>query len=273
MELKSRVTSSNEYSSFNIFSAFSLFTLKSFCCYQIFSYTRFYYYELIKNLKINNDDNSEKIVFKKLAFLLLSFGYYIVLIYTFFLCNFSDTLTSIFHIWQNLYSTDSNIRDFDSFNLFYCNRTDILNEESLTQKYSSIGHLCLWNFFDYSFEYYVAYFIIISEVYSGYESLYGRIHTFYSSISLIFENFVKVYYIVLVLFFYYSYFTIYRDFNALRKIKKDENEMSLTLTGIKNEYRAEDQTESYNNNRRQTNEVTWSDIFLGILKLIVEILT
>ncbi len=115
MEIK-RVTSDNAFSFYNLLCELVHIYIKCLLSYYLISYAKSYYQKSLKKIK---EMNILQFFLEILAAIFTLF-YSSIIVYAFSLNNFYKIKVYIFSIWINLYRTDSNLREYDSFKLFYC---------------------------------------------------------------------------------------------------------------------------------------------------------
>jgi hypothetical protein len=207
MEISRRVLSSNEFTYSNIILSLSLFSLKCIFCYIIYSYATQFLLELISKISFHRRENYNYMtkIFKNAFFFLICGLYSLLIIYLFHIANFFEIRSANFNYWNNLFISDSNVRDIGSFDLFYCNNK---NESS------SISFLCFWKYFDFcKFECYLMKAIIFIQVIKGYYKFKNKNEVSFTNISYVIDVIFILFYVALLISYTILYFRIHIEYS------------------------------------------------------------
>lgn len=296
MEIR-RINSDYQFSIFNIFREILLILLQCFVCYYLVYFSRVYYYKLTKKIKyIFRIKFFSEIVFSIVTILYATFLMYIVHI-----ISFKKLREYMFNIWKNLFSTDSNLRDLDSFVTFYC-MDNFYNKklENSKEKHSyqneyeklvfitrsafesSITSLCRgFGFIDsQNIESFIFLGIFISQFLKNYEVLNNQIennnpNTFFSNLYHILEEIslfcFKGLNLVIFIYFISVYIEIYMNYNKIFKLHYlQDSDKSIEAQSIKSKpdkfekHLPPDHVEKQN--------LSWFDIFMEVMGVFFEIL-
>jgi len=156
-----KVISTYEFSVYNVIFHLTSEMIYLFILYYVYKKSKEIFAYCIRLLKriyprINSVDNSNDIssivnyIASRVLFSVVILGFYFVLIYFFDLSSFIHIRRRLFTFWKNLFRSDSNITDLDSFQEYYCNSAYNEVNSSDDKKYfsESITFLCGWNAID-----------------------------------------------------------------------------------------------------------------------------
>jgi hypothetical protein len=296
MEIR-RINSDYQFSIFNIFREILLILLQCFVCYYLVYFSRVFYYKLTKKIKYIFRIK----FFSEIVFSIVTILYATFLIYIVHITSFKKLREYMFNIWKNLFSTDSNLRDLDSFVTFYC-MDNFYNKklENSKEKHSyqneyeklvfitksafesSITSLCRgFGFIDsQNIESFIFLGIFISQFVKNYEVLNNQIennnpNTFFSNLYQILEEIslfcFKGLNIVMFIYFICVYIEIYMNYNKIFKLHYlQDTDKSIEAQSIKSKPDKYEKHLPPDNGEKQN--LSWFDIFMEVMGVFFEIL-
>jgi hypothetical protein len=296
MEIR-RVNSDYQFSVFNIFREILLILLQCIVGYYAVTFSRFYYYKFTKKTK--NICRSKLLC--EIFFSFITILYATFLIYLLHITSFKKLRDYIYNIWKNLFSTDSNLRDLDSFVTFYCmdnfyNKKAENSKEKFTYttEYekslfitrtafeSSVISLCRgFEFIDsQKIELCIILGIFISQFLKNYEVFNSHnedgesnsfIINFYKVLDEVSLYALKLFYIVNFIYFISVYIETYMNYNKIYKLhylqntnKSIENQHIKLQTNKQEKIKLPEPTEKENS--------IWVDMLIEFIQVIIEAL-
>ncbi len=234
MEIK-RVSSDNAFTFSNLIWELVHIYIKCLLSYSVIKYAKSYYEKSLKKIK---EINLNSFIVEILAAIFTLF-YSSIIVYTFSLNNFYKIKDYVFSIWINLYRTDSNLREYDSFKMYYCkqNYYNNLSDESETSNdiKGKLTSLCLGSdsFDMFYFESllilfltfpHFCYLLLIS--FPDEENSLNSLSSIKSFLNGLVDILLKIFYSLLFMYFLYLYFSTYSNYNSILKENKKEDSSS-----------------------------------------------
>lgn len=169
-------------------------------------------------------------IFFDFIFVLMNLIEIIIMLYVVHLVSFYDLRQNIFEYVNFNFSTNSNLRDLESFKIFYCkNYPDSDNaaaeiKSDATNFMTVISNMCYLNkvFDDFYFEYFLLFFIVIHSLYRNYsyytsrenEQNHMKIGIFYKILYISMALVQIIYYAII----YYRFLKLKSDLALQRKM-------------------------------------------------------
>ncbi len=259
MEIK-RVTSDNAFSFYNLLCELVYIYIKCLLSYYMINYAKSYYQKSLKKIKEMNIPQ----FFLEILAAIFTLFYSSIIVYAFSLNNFYKIKDYIFSIWINLYRTDSNLREYDSFKLFYCQENYYNNfSDENTGNYEISRQLISLCYGSGSLDilYLESLLIILltlpNFIYLLFISFPRREEedSFKIFLDSLVDLLLKIFYSLLFLYFLYLYYSIYRNYNSIIKenMKQDSSHNEIKQ------------------NEDESTSITFFDIVKIIIEFILEI--
>ena len=230
-----------------------------------------------------------KFFLTQLVFVIGMFAYFVILIHFFNLSSFYNLQSSLFVYWKNLFRSDSNLTDLNSFQEFYCEineETYISTQDNKFLKNNNF-YLCGWagmntvNIWNHILT--IVFLINITRILGGNTDRIENdqaesrtnflFHKYIDILGFIIDQIIKVYFYFLCIYYILGLWAMICAYN-------NTNNFNLNHTSEYTEIKSNDPKPEMSNNYEYesisdntSSNTIWKTIFNIIIEIIEEILS